>query len=63
MRRLTNGWRLRSLRELRRTRRDVIGAGAVGVVSKVISRSKVTVRRVASLETLCDTPGRHPGFS
>ena len=36
--RITNGWRLRGLRPLRRTRRGCKGVGEVIVVSKVIPR-------------------------
>ena len=35
---ITNGWRLRSLRELRRTRRGRLGAGEIPVVSKAVAR-------------------------
>ena len=35
---ITNGWRLRSLRELRRTRRGRLEAGEVWEDSKVIAR-------------------------
>ena len=39
-RQITNGWRLRGLRPLRRTRRSRVEAGEAVVASKVISRWK-----------------------
>lgn len=50
---ITNGWRLRSLRELRRTRRDRVEAWGSGGFDGGRAL-EVAARRVAKLETLCE---------
>ena len=52
-RRITNGWRLRGLRPLRRTRRGRLGAGELGEGLEGECALEVSARRVANLETLC----------